>query len=80
MASRNITLALPEDLLRRMKILAAKQDTSISAILTETLSRLADEEEGYTEARDGMLSDLSRGYNLGTKGRITWTRDSLHER
>jgi hypothetical protein len=54
-ASRNITLALPEELVRRLKILAARQDTSISALLTATLSDLADQEEGYAEARDAMI-------------------------
>lgn len=80
MASRNITLALPEELVRRLKILAARQDTSISALLTATLSDLADQEEGYAEARDAMIGDMERGYDLGTRGRISWTRDSLHER
>jgi hypothetical protein len=72
--------SLPEDLLRRLKMVAAKQDTSISALLTATLSQLADQEEGYAEARDAMLADLARGYDLGTQGTITWSRDSLHER
>ena len=80
MASRNVTLALPEELLRRLKILAAKQDTSISALLTATLSEFADYEEGYAEARDAMIADLEKGYDLGTRGQISWTRDSLHER
>jgi predicted transcriptional regulator len=78
--SRNVTLALPEELLRRLKILAAQQDTSISALLAATLSEVADQEEGYAEARDAMIADMKRGYDLGTQGRITWTRDSLHER
>ena len=80
MASRNVTLALPEDLLRRMKLIAAKRDTSISALLAATLSELADQEEGYAEARDAMLVDLAQGYHLGTQGMIAWSRDSLHER
>jgi predicted transcriptional regulator len=79
-ASRNVTLALPEDLLRRVKILAAKRDTSISALLAETLSQIADQDEGYAEARDGMFEDLERGYELGTRGSIAWSRDSLHGR
>jgi hypothetical protein len=79
-ASRNVTLALPEELLRRLKVLAAKEDTSISALLTATLSELADYEEGYAEARDAMIVDLVKGYDLGTRGQIGWTRDSLHER
>ena len=80
MVTRNVTLTFPEDLLRRMKSFAAKRDTSISALLTSAVSQLANEEEGYEEARDGMLADLARGYDLGTHGRITWSRDSLHER
>jgi hypothetical protein len=61
-------------------MLAAKQDTSISALLAATLSQLADQEEGYAEAQDAMLADLARGYDLGTQGMISWSRDSLHER
>jgi hypothetical protein len=41
---------------------------------------MAEEQEGYEEARRAMLRDLRRGYNLGTKGRIDWSRESLHER
>jgi hypothetical protein len=63
-----------------VKVVAAKQDTSISALLTATLSELADQEEGFAEAREAMLADLARGYHLGTQGTITWSRDSLHER
>ena len=79
-ATRNVTLTLAEDRLRGMKILAARRDTSISALLTAALPQWADEEKGYAEARDGMLADLARGYDLGTRGTITWRRDSLHER
>ena len=79
-AARIVTLSLPEDLIRRLKVVAAKQDTSISALLATTLAQLVDQEEGYAEARDGMLADLTRGYDLGTHGRITWSRETLHER
>ncbi len=80
MKIRNVTLALPEDLLRRLKIIAAKQDTSISKMLVRTLEQVADQDEGYAKAQCGMLQDMRRGYKLGTNGRIKWDRDSLHER
>lgn len=80
MKARNVTLALPEDLLRRLKVIAAKQDSSLSGILILALQQIADLEDGYEEARQGMLHDLRKGYNLGTRGKITWTRESLHER
>ena len=80
MKTRNVTLALPDDLLRQLKITAAKQNTSLSAMLTNALRQLADEEEGYAEARRQMLKDLRKGYQLGTNGKIGWSRDDLHER
>ena len=79
-ATRHLTLSLPEELIRRLKLIAAQQDISISALLTATLAQLADQEEGYAEARNGMLADLARGYDLGTQGRIAWIRKALHER
>jgi predicted transcriptional regulator len=78
--TRNVTITIPEDLLRQLKIVAAKQETSISAMVTKALRQIADEENGYAEARRGMLDDLRKGYNLGTRGKIGWTRDDLHER
>ena len=80
MKTRNVTFALPEELLRRVKVIASKQDTSLSAMLIRALEQIADQESGYAEACAGMLQDLKKGYKLGTKGTIGWDRDSLHER
>jgi predicted transcriptional regulator len=41
---QNITLSVPRDVLRRVKRLAADRDTSVSALMTEALARLADED------------------------------------
>ncbi len=49
-------------------------------MITKALRQIADEENGYVEARRGMLEDLRKGYSLGTRGKIGWTRDDLHER
>ena len=62
-----------------MKLIAAQRNTSV-AILAATLCELADQEEGYAEARDAMLADLEHGYPLRTQGTIAWSRESLHER
>jgi predicted transcriptional regulator len=78
--TRNVTLSIPEDLLRQLKIVAARQDTSISAMLAQALRQIVDQHDGYAEAQRLMLKDLRKGYNLGTHGRIGWTRDDLHER
>ena len=78
--TRNLTVALPDELVRRLKVIAAQRESSISRLLTEALSKVADEEAGYQAAKEGMLRDLRTGYDLGTHGRISWTRDSLYER
>ncbi|MGH2760861.1 MAG: CopG family transcriptional regulator [Actinomycetota bacterium] len=78
---QNITLALPKPLLRRVKIAAAERDTSISAILTglleDFLRRSADD---YEQAMRNAITAMRKGYDLGTRGRRTWTRDELHAR
>ena len=80
MKKRNVTLALPDNLLGRVKVVAAKRELSISAILVRALHQIVEEDEGYGEARRGMLEDMRKGYELGTRGKINWTRESVHER
>lgn len=80
MSRRNVTLTLPEELLRQLKIIAARRETSLSALLAEALRQIVDTELGYEEARRLMLADLKKGYPLGTRGKINWSRESLHER
>jgi predicted transcriptional regulator len=77
---QNVTLALPADTVRRLKVLAAERGSSISRMLTEQLEELLDRDSGYARARKRSLATLERGLELGTRGRPTWTRDELHER
>jgi len=49
-------------------------------LLTTILTDWADLEEGYVRACDATIDDMGTGYDLGTQGRIHWTRDSLYER
>jgi predicted transcriptional regulator len=78
--NQNITLSVPRELLRRVKRLAVDRDTSVSALMTEALARLADEDRRYSAARKRGLGALKAARSLGTRGRRTWTRDQLHER
>jgi hypothetical protein len=77
---QNITLALPRRLLRAVKVLAAERDTSISAILTGLLEGFVRQESEYDRAMREEIARMKKGYDLGTQGRRTWTRDDLHER
>ena len=78
--NRNITLSVPRELLRRVKRLAADRDTSVSALMTEALSRLADDDRRYSAARKRALAAMKSARSLGTRGQRTWTRDDMHER
>ena len=77
---QNVTLSLPRELLKRIKRLAVDRDTSMSALMTEALSRVADEDRRYSAARKRALAAMRSARFLGTRGRHTWTRDELHER
>jgi predicted transcriptional regulator len=78
--TQNITLSLPRALLRKIKRLAVDRDTSVSALMTEALARLADEDRRFTAARNRGLAALRSARSLGTSGQRTWSRDDLHER
>jgi len=80
MEKQNVTLALPRDLLKRVKIMAAEKDTSISALLEDLLQERLARHEGYAQARTRQKSLMNQGINLGTLGERTWTREDLHER
>jgi predicted transcriptional regulator len=78
--SQNITLSLPRELLKRIKRLATDRDTSVSALLTDTLTDLANEDRRYSAARRRGLAALRAARSLGSEGKAGWSRDELHER
>jgi len=80
MANQNITLSLPEEDLREARVLAARRGTSVSQLLARMLRETVERETGYDAARDHSLATLRDGMDLGTGGRMTWSRDDLHER
>lgn len=77
---QNITLAIPKDILRKAKILAVQKNTSLSALLAQTLADLVANQEAYEQARRRNLMLLDSGFDLGTHGEISWKREELHER
>ncbi len=63
-----------------VKVLAAEQDTSVTAIMEKLLSDYAAHYEGYRQARQDHLELIKSGLDLGTEGVSNWTREELHER
>ena len=74
----NITLKLDAALLREIRVLAAEEGTSISALLAARLEQIVRERKTYERARRRALARLREGLDL------RWTpphsRDELHER
>jgi hypothetical protein len=74
----NITLKLDKDLLRKARVLAAEEDTSVSALLAAKLEEAVREREGYEQAKRRALAILRKGFDLGYTPPAS--RDELHER
>ncbi len=80
MGTRNVTLSLPEDLVRRAKRVAVGRRTSISGLMVEALSVIVEQEEGYAGARERYLQTMRDAPGLGTQGQAPRRREDLHER
>lgn len=78
--NRNITLSLPLSLLKRVKLLAAERDSSISSLTNQAQERFTHEDRRYAAVRGLSLEALRSSRSLGTGGQRTWSRDELHER
>ena len=74
----NITLKLDKALLRKARVLAAEEDTSVSALLAAKLEEAVREREGYEQAKRRALAILRKGFDLGYTPPAS--RDELHER
>lgn len=80
MKKQNITLSVPKDVLRKVKLIAVEQNTSVSGLLTRILEEIVSREEGYHTARRRHLNFLDQDIDLGTGGSTQWTREELHAR
>jgi len=80
MQKRNVTLSMPADLIRRAKALAAARGKSLSELLKESLEEKVSDARGYRQAMDRQLKLLATGFDLGLRGKVTWSRNLVHER
>jgi len=77
----NVTLSLPEELVKRVRKIAVDRDTTLTGLIRDYLSDLAREEAAAgrnrreREALERSFEDHQ--FSIGTR---TWTRRDLHER
>ena len=78
MIKQNVTVSLSQQTLRKAKILAAQQGSSISRLLAQQIETLVGQQEAYERAERQAALLLDQGFHLG--GVIRASRDEWHER
>jgi len=77
---QNVTLSLPQPLLRKFRVYAAERNQSMTELMIEAIRRMVDEDDSREAARQRLLKRLENPPNLGTHGVIPWTRDEIYDR
>ena len=77
---QNVTLSLPEPLLRKFRVYAAERNQSMTALMAEAIRKLMDEDNPLEAAKRRLIKQIHNAPDWGTGGNITWTRDQLYDR
>ncbi|HUT83274.1 MAG TPA: CopG family transcriptional regulator [Thermodesulfobacteriota bacterium] len=80
MEKQNITLSLPREVLKKGKMLAAERGISFNELVRKLIQATTENEEEYRTAAERQIRMMKKGFNLGTKGKISWKRNELHKR
>lgn len=75
---KNITISMPEDVARKVRVLAAKADTSMSQFLCQLAEEKAAQDNEYQAAMERYLS-RQRG-DIRSEGGPLPSRESLYDR
>jgi len=75
---KNITLSVDEKVLAAVRQHAAARSTSINQLVRDYLGEIARREDRARKARRRLRSLSNR--SAARIGRISWTREELHER
>jgi hypothetical protein len=75
----NLTITVNEDVLKRARIRALEQGTSVNAVLGEYLSTYVGDLPSKQAIKE--IIELARGAKSSSgKGKRSWTRDDIYER
>ena len=75
---KNITITMPDDLARRVRVLAAEADTSMSQYLCQLTAEKVASDDSYEIAMRRYLSRNRAGLILA--GQKLPTREEIHDR
>ena len=74
----NLTIVVEEELLRRARVRATEEGTTVNALLRGYLERYAGAAEECRLATDSILRMAAESRSTG--GEKRWTREDLHDR
>ena len=78
---KNVTLSLPETVLRRFRVFAAERNQSMSSLMTQAIEKLMGrDDDEYKKASRRLIQRMRNAPDLGTKGKIPWKREDLYDR
>jgi hypothetical protein len=75
---QTVTLSIRKELIKKIKVVAARKDTSISKMMADLLETMVQNEDRYEAAKRSALQNLRKKMRLG--GKITWKREDLYVR
>ena len=76
---KNITLAIDEDVLDKVRIVAVEKKTTVNAMVREFLADVAGRDERLQKAREG-LRELMRNSKGRMRADFKFDREETHER
>jgi hypothetical protein len=74
----NVTLSIDEDVLRRARIKAIEQNTSVNAVVREFLESYAGKDKMEHAKQEFLRIARESTASSGPEGR-TWTREDIYE-
>ena len=74
----NLTIVVDDEILKRARLRATEQGTSVNAVVRDYLEQYAGSRAAQEQALARLLT-LSETA-LSRRGRRTWSRDELHDR
>jgi hypothetical protein len=77
-AKQNLTVQVERETVRKAKILAAQQGTSIGRLVARSIEQMVGEHDEYERGKRKALAYLDKGLSLG--GGPYAARDALHDR
>jgi plasmid stability protein len=75
---KNLTVSLPDDVYRRARIKAAERDTSVSALVRELLTELAEDESDFERRKRLQDEVIASVRDFRAADRLS--REEIHDR